>query len=225
MPGIFDKHGLIKTLVPVLILFVAITLSACAGGDRAGDNGTGDAPQTEQPGNTGSDEPGGEQQPGPGTPNSPGGGDTKPNVVQSLFRGSPSRTGVYDAPGPGDAAALLWKFKTGDEVYSSPVEHEGIVYFGSREGTFYALDAATGEQKWRFWTRRAIYASPALAGDTVYAGGYDGIFYAIDARTGELKWQYATGNRINSSATIAGKRAYFGSDDGYLYALGPGVDK
>lgn len=52
-----------------------------------------------------------------------------------------------------DNAALLqraWFFPTGDTVHSSPTVVGGVVYIGSWDGNFYALDAETGLLKWKF---------------------------------------------------------------------------
>jgi len=38
-------------------------------------------------------------------------------------------------------------------VNSSPAVVNGIVYFGSNDGYFYALDAVTGHELWVFKTR------------------------------------------------------------------------
>ena len=65
------------------------------------------------------------------------------------YRGGPELRGVAE----GKLAAkldLLWSFKTGGSVESSPLVHEGRVLFGSDEPMFYALDAKTGKQVWKF---------------------------------------------------------------------------
>jgi len=42
---------------------------------------------------------------------------------------------------------LLWVFRTGSDVFSSPaIGGEGIVYFGSEDRKVYAIDAETGEK-------------------------------------------------------------------------------
>jgi outer membrane protein assembly factor BamB len=40
---------------------------------------------------------------------------------------------------------------------------DGVLYFGSGDGTFYALDAKSGDQRWRFRTGGGISSSPAIA--------------------------------------------------------------
>jgi PQQ-like domain len=45
---------------------------------------------------------------------------------------------------------LAWTFPTGDAVSASPTVVEGVVYVGSWDGYFYALDAKLGTLKWKF---------------------------------------------------------------------------
>src|SRR5687768_2065682 len=43
-----------------------------------------------------------------------------------------------------------WAVPTRDNVTASPSVSNGIVYVGAWDGTFYALDAETGEELWTF---------------------------------------------------------------------------
>jgi outer membrane protein assembly factor BamB len=53
---------------------------------------------------------------------------------------------------PGNVAKLqsAWTFQTGDAVSASPTIVESVVYVGSWDGYFYALDANLGTLKWKF---------------------------------------------------------------------------
>lgn len=44
----------------------------------------------------------------------------------------------------------LWSFQTRDRVKADPVVEKGVVYVGSYDGHFYALDAKTGKEIWVF---------------------------------------------------------------------------
>ena len=76
---------------------------------------------------------------------------------------------------------LLWEFKTGGLVHSSPaIGADGTVYFGSNDNKVYALDGASGAKKWEFETGYLVYSSPAMGSDgTVYVGSWDRKVYAI----------------------------------------------
>ena len=58
---------------------------------------------------------------------------------------------------PGTAAqsahTVLWKFKTGNGVFSSPaIGTDGTIYVGSLDHKVYAINGQTGEKKWEFNT-------------------------------------------------------------------------
>ena len=53
---------------------------------------------------------------------------------------------------PGNVASLqeVWTFPTGDAVTASPTVVDGVIYIGSWDGFFYALDAHSGAMRWKF---------------------------------------------------------------------------
>ncbi len=63
-----------------------------------------------------------------------------------------------------------WKFKTGDQVASSPAVSDGVVYFGSDDSYLYAVDIKTGQEKWKFKTGDEVFSSPAISDGVVYFG-------------------------------------------------------
>jgi len=114
-----------------------------------------------------------------------------------------------------------------DVFLSSPALGAELVYFGSGDGSVYALEAATGRLRWSFHTGNVVHASPALANGLLYIGSWDSYFYALDAATGKERWRFKTGEDpdtnnqvgIQSSAVVAGDSVYFGCRDSNLYAL------
>jgi outer membrane protein assembly factor BamB len=114
-----------------------------------------------------------------------------------------------------------------DVFLSSPVVAQGAVYFGSGDGNFYAIDAATGEQRWKFKTGDVVHASPAYANGVLYFGSWDSYFYAVDAATGKEKWRFHGGeddlihNQVGfqSSPAVVDGVVYTGCRDAQLYAL------
>jgi eukaryotic-like serine/threonine-protein kinase len=48
--------------------------------------------------------------------------------AQSMFRGNPAHTGVYNAEGPRTLTGIKWKFATGGKVLSSPVTGNGLIF-------------------------------------------------------------------------------------------------
>jgi hypothetical protein len=96
----------------------------------------------------------------------------------------------------------------------------GVVYAGSSDGLFaQALDADSGEELWRTPTEFRVFASPALSGGTVLVADHAGVLFALDRRTGAERWRFRAGQAIQSSPVVAKGVIYFGSDDGFVYAL------
>ena len=118
---------------------------------------------------------------------------------------------------PGNVAGLrpLWAFPTGDAVSASPTVVDGVVYVGSWDGYFYALDARSGTPIWkfqvdcqntivpvppqclppgqtpppRFFTDGGLITSTAavVRGRVYFAAGKT--VYSLDARDGSLPWK------------------------------------
>jgi len=112
---------------------------------------------------------------------------------------------------------LAWTFATGDAVSASPTVVDGVVYVGSWDGYFYALDAHSGKLIWKFqvdcqnsalvlpWPPQCVPAgmvppdrtlsdgglitsSAAVIDNKVYfAGGKT--LYSLNARNGKLRWK------------------------------------
>jgi eukaryotic-like serine/threonine-protein kinase len=98
---------------------------------------------------------------------------------------------------------------------------EGMIYMGSSDKNFYALDVTTGTLKWKYTgTASFAYSSATYADGTVYVGGVDSYVYAFDALTGNVKWKYQAGTTgIESDAVVVDGTVYVGCNDDYLLAL------
>lgn len=164
--------------------------------------------------------------------------------AQTTFHGNIARTGVYDSPGLKQLNGVKWAFKTEGPITASPAIADGMVYIGSLDTNFYAVDQQTGRQKWKFKTEGPIASSAAVTNGLVYFSSNDGVFYALAADNGSVKWRFATerGERrfeakglhgtkpagqtipdpfdhFTSSPAFFNGRVYFGSGDGNIYAL------
>ena len=109
---------------------------------------------------------------------------------------------------------VIWRYQAGDEIKSTPCVVDGIVYFGSRDYTFYALDAKDGTLIWRFETEDRIHSSPTVFDGVVYFGSWDYIIYALDATNGQEIWRYRTEARVNSSPSVHNGIVYIGTMNG-----------
>lgn len=145
---------------------------------------------------------------------------SRPPAAQRVKTHEVDRVAAADRQPPTDAGILpIWEFKCEDEVRSSPVVADGIVYVGAYDNNLYALDAKTGEFRWKYATEGGIAATPCAWNDRVLIGSEDRFLYAISARTGRIIWTCPTEGRIRSSARVEFEHAFFGSDDYRLYAV------
>lgn len=132
----------------------------------------------------------------------------------AMFRGDLSHSGVYRTRGVPALPSILWKFPTRGPVYSSPVLVNNLLYIGSNDTNFYALNAETGTEVWRFETGGAIRSSPAIAAGTAYFCGRDGLLYALNAQTGAERWRFK----------LAEKKQMANIDNWDLFDSSPAVD-
>ncbi len=114
---------------------------------------------------------------------------------------------------------LLWQFKTGGPIKASPVVANGILYIGSADGKFYALNAKEWEIKWVFNAKSAIRYSAAVWGGRVYFSTRDNMFYALDAKTGDLLWEFKTKGWMDSPPVVFDGIVYTGAFPTRIYML------
>ena len=115
---------------------------------------------------------------------------------------------------------LKWRYKTRNAVLSSPFIYNDVLYIGSTDCDFYALNASTGDLIWKFHTGKPIWGSSATVWNgIVYFGSLDGNIYALNATDGSKIWTYFTSAGIGSSPTVFQGIVYVGSRNTNLYAL------
>ena len=145
-----------------------------------------------------------------------------------MFKQNLRHTGFINISGP-VTSNLLWNFTANGTIdYSSPVVSDGLVYFGSDDGQFYALNASNGTKIWNSTGPGQIFANgfgfnPAMvANGIVYvsSGNAASQFLALNASNGTLIWNITIGSGISRSApALANGIVYFGASDNNLYAL------
>ncbi|MFH1936901.1 MAG: PQQ-binding-like beta-propeller repeat protein, partial [Bacteroidota bacterium] len=114
------------------------------------------------------------------------------------FRGDPQLTGTSPVSIQ-PPLKLLWTFKAGDAIKSSPVICESLICFGSDDGFIYAL-SPDGKLKWKYNAGTSVEAAPLYLDHTLYVGSLEGILFALNAETGSLKWKYPTEGQISGSS-------------------------
>lgn len=116
---------------------------------------------------------------------------------------------------------LLWKFKTGDEIKSSPVIFGKQVLFNSNDSFLYSLDQETGKEVWKTKVGSLVFCSPIVQENTVYFGTDSGNFIALDASTGKQLWSVPTGAFIEYTPCTDGEAFYVGNNAGRFYKVSP----
>lgn len=127
------------------------------------------------------------------------------------FHGDQTQGGYVSGELP-EKLTLVWRFKAGDEVKSSPVIVKNRVYVGSSDKHLYAIDVQTGKQVWSNLLDDGIEASPTVVDNVVYIGTLNGTLYALDSESGAEHWKFSTGDKIIGGAN------WF-KDEGRLYIL------
>ena len=143
----------------------------------------------------------------------------------AMFGRDLAHTGAAETPGPRPRGSVKWTFATGGAIYSSPAVVEQVVYFGSQDSAFYALDAATGSIRWQYRADSHVQSSPAVVGGVVYFGANDGRVWALDAHSGAELWSYRHRYAITSSPAVADGRVYVGTTEKQLLALDAATGK
>lgn len=124
--------------------------------------------------------------------------------------------------------AIVWSFKTGSSVYAKPLILDSVVYIGSLDSIFYALNVLTGAEIWHYQTDNQIYSSAVVSENTLCFESGNRL-YGLDLNGG-LKWvtPLAAGPVVNrhdewddyhSSPKIADGIAYIGSELGQVFGV------
>ena len=73
----------------------------------------------------------------------------------------------------------IWRYRTKNVVWSSPLIINNQVYIGSNEGQLFCFDLLTGKKLNSFQTGGTIFTAPVLRDSLLYFGCDDGFMYAL----------------------------------------------
>ncbi len=119
---------------------------------------------------------------------------------------------------------LLWRFNTMPEVAdawiidSSPAIVGGVLYIGSDDGRFYALNSSNGNLLWNQTLGRFSVSSPAIVQGVVYVSIWEGRDYALNASSGEVIWNSSKSYYSSSSPAVVNGLHYTCSGNGSVVA-------
>jgi outer membrane protein assembly factor BamB len=122
-----------------------------------------------------------------------------------------------------------WSRKLPSRAESSPLVDHGRLYFGSEDGTVYALDTADGAVKWTYKAGGAVKGAIALDGEgRLFFGDYNGQVTALRRADGKQLWKTGTSGgafglksgNFYATPAVAFGRVYLGNTDGFVYSFG-----
>ncbi len=103
---------------------------------------------------------------------------------------------------------VRWSLPIAGWVFSTPLLHEGVVYFGDTAGFFYAVDAQSGTLLWQQQPQsppanHAVIGAPALLGETLIFASKSGTIYGLNPANGSERWSKALGGQFYASVQTA----------------------
>jgi len=93
------------------------------------------------------------------------------------------------------------------------------VYVGDEDGTFHAIDPATGAGKWKFETGAEIVSCASFYEDKVLFGSHDNNLYCLNVADGSKVWQFTTQGMVNCSPAIVGDHTFVTGCDEHLRVI------
>lgn len=114
-----------------------------------------------------------------------------------------------------------WKFSCQRTILGCLALHDGKLYFGSRDGTFYCV-SKEGKLLSKWNAREPILGSPAVGKDHVYFATKGGRLYCRTTDTLQPVWDTSlgSGDMFASSPTLAFDHIYVGTQNDGLRCIG-----
>lgn len=120
-------------------------------------------------------------------------------------------------------------FAASDRIQSHPIIDHDVLYFGSNDKTFYAVDLKTGSEKWSIPTGSAVKSSAAIKDSMLYFSSGNR-FYALEKSSGREIWTYEIESLVpldnldpwdyhHSNPVFDETAVYFSCENGMLYCF------
>ena len=143
-----------------------------------------------------------------------------------MFQADLERTGLYNSFGPEESPKLEWKFDAGSPIISTPLIHEGVVFFVDFEGGVYAVNEEDGSAIWE----KDLGGQPSfqiamneeilLVGVRFSNEEDKSYLIALDRATGKESWRFEAENQTGIGApAVYGDTVFFTSVSDYLFSL------
>ncbi|RIK73258.1 MAG: serine/threonine protein kinase [Planctomycetota bacterium] len=137
-----------------------------------------------------------------------------------LVRGNEAATGVAAEPLPA-SFDIAWTYQAAGSAWEATASiAAGVVYVGDADGTFHAVQLATGAPVWtRKFDQTGFVAGSAVADGRVYCVDFNGMVRALDAATGEPAWEFATETALYAAPNVHQGIVLIAAESGQLFAL------
>lgn len=114
----------------------------------------------------------------------------------------------------------VWTFSTEQSIRSTPImDDDGILYFGSNDGYFYAVNSSDGALVWKYPAGSEITAAAAVDDSLVYFGTLNNKLFALNKQTGLAEWSTTLGGKIYGGLKLYNDILFVPSADYSMYAF------
>jgi outer membrane protein assembly factor BamB len=150
-----------------------------------------------------------------------------------LERGRGIKAGRVVAVNAG-SGRTRWSHKLPSRAESSPLVVGKTIYFGTENGTVYALRTSDGSVKWRYRASGAVKGGLAMDyRGRLFFGDYSGHVTSVRSSNGHKLWRVSTSGaryglssgRFYATPSVAYGRVYIGNTDGFMYSFASSTGK
>jgi len=97
---------------------------------------------------------------------------------------------LYSCKSP-DHGFTDWTFKTSGRIHSNPIVDNDLIYFGSNDSIFHAIEAESGKEIWKKKTLNTVRSTAIVNESHIYFTSGNDIF-GLNKSTGEDIWAYSS---------------------------------
>ncbi len=142
---------------------------------------------------------------------------------QALLAGCDGKLHIVNA----DTGVLSATLPIDGPTGSTPAAHQGRAFFGTEQGTFYAIVLGTPSETephidWTYHDpqrRQSLRTAAAVDSRLVVYGSQGKTIYALEPSSGKLRWKIAVKSRVDSSPIIAGDQVVCATVKGRIFLL------
>ncbi len=112
----------------------------------------------------------------------------------------------------------LWQISLKEEITSPMAEIGNLVFLGTSQGNFMAIDVHSGNEIWQVTAQKAIRSNPVAFEGHIIFGCDDHNLYFLD-QNGNIVDKYLAKDKILNTLLVDGPFLYFGTENHFLVCL------